>query len=257
MEIRQSHVLVTGSNRGIGLALAKELSKRGAHVHAHMRTLDSEIEKVLKSAGASSIKIWTADLSQRAGVESLLTQIKNEKIDILVNNAGLLTGGLIEEQPLDDIYSMFQVNVTALVHLTRGLLPSMIKRKRGKIVNNSSVSAIMRFPCASTYAASKAAVLAFSDCLDVELKDTGVTMLSLITPGIETRMFKDIEVKYGKNLEVPKDSISPESYAVMICDAIEKDEKRLEPTGPTKIGLKIAQHLPGLFRRGAERKFHR
>ena len=178
-------------------------------------------------------------------------------VDILINNAGQLTGGLLEEQPLDDIYSMFQVNVLAVVHLTRGLIPGMVKRGRGKIVNNASVSAVMHFPCATTYAASKAAVLALTECLQIELKGTGVSALGLITPGIQTRMFNEIEVKYGANFDVPKDSISPEEYALQVCNAIESDQEMLEPRGATGIGLAIARYAPKLFRWEASRRFRR
>lgn len=257
MKIHHSKVLITGSNRGIGLALAHELAKRNAHLHLQMRTEEPQLIDQLLKAGASSVKIWKADLNERAQIEKLILDLQTENIDILINNAGQLTGGLLENQKMDDIYSMFQVNINALVHLTSGLLPGMIHRGHGKIINHSSVSAIMHFPCASTYAASKAAVLAFTDCLNIELQGTGVSTLTLVTPGIQTRMFNEIEKKYGQNLEVPKDSISPEAYAVQICNAIESDLVVLNPSGVTGVGLAIARHLPSLFRRAAAARFHR
>jgi len=257
MKIRNTHILVTGANRGIGLALANAFAKRGAHVHAQVRTANRQLALELKSSGAASVKIWVADLGDKACVEKFLAELKNEKIDILVNNAGQLTGGLLEEQPIQEIYSMFQVNLLALVQLTQGLLPGMLSRGKGKIVNNASVSAVMHFPCASTYAASKAAVLAFSNCLQAELAGSGVDTLCLLTPGIETRMFREIEVKYGKNLDVPKDSIQPDAYAELVCAAIEKDLPILKPSGSTGIALQVAQHLPGLFRRAAGKGFRR
>lgn len=257
MKIANSKVLITGSNRGIGLALAQEMAKRQAHLHLQMRSEDPALAGQLLSLGAQSVKIWVADLSLREQVSALVEDLQSHQIDIVINNAGQLTGGLLENQKIDDIYSMFQVNVNALVHLTHGLLPGMIERGRGKIVNHSSVSAIMHFPCASTYAASKAAVLAFTDCIELEVAGTGVSTLCLVTPGIQTRMFNEIEQKYGKNLEVPKDSISPESYAVKICDAIEQDVVTLNPSGATAIGLAVARHLPKLFRKAAASRFHR
>ena len=70
-------------------------------------------------------------------------------------------------------------------------------------------------------------------------------------------MFNEIEKKYGDNLEVPKDSISPEDYAIQIADAIEDDLVTLNPSGATGIGLTVAKHLPWLFRRAASSRFHR
>lgn len=257
VKLPNSKVLITGSNRGIGLALAQEMAKRGAHLHLQMRSEVPTLTDELLKRGAASVKIWVADLAVRDQIEKWILQLQKEKIDILVNNAGQLTGGLLEKQNIDEIYSMFQVNINALVHLTHGLLPGMIERGHGKVVNHSSVSAIMHFPCASTYAASKAAVLAFSNCLQLELQGTGVSTLCLVTPGIQTRMFNEIEKKYGQNLEVPKDSISPEIYAVQICDAIEKDNVILNPSGTTGVGLSVARHLPWLFRKAVASRFHR
>ena len=257
MQIDGAQVLITGANRGIGLALAVAMARRGAHLHVQSRTQADGLSALLKNEGALSVKVWQVDLSERESVERWVDQLKDEKIDIVVNNAGQLTGGLLEEQPLDQIYSMFQVNLLALVHLTRGLIPGMVARGRGKIVNNSSVSAVMHFPCASTYAASKAAVLAFTDCLQAELSGTGVDTLCLITPGIKTRMFDEIETKYSKNFEIPQDSISPEAYAAQVCDAILADQPLLEPKGATGLGLFVARHIPALFRREAQRRFSR
>lgn len=257
MKIAGSHFLITGANRGIGRAVAFAAAHHQANIHLVMRQADEDFSLALKNSGSPQVQTWIADLSTRKGVEDLVLRLKDQPIDILFNNAGQLTGGLIEEQPLDDIYSMFQVNVNAVVHLTRALLPGMIARGRGKIVNNSSVSALMHFPCASTYAASKAAVLAFTDCLELELKNTGVTTLSLVTPGIKTRMFDDIETKYAKNFEVPTDSISPEEYAKSILSSIENDDVYLMPKGMTAIGLWVARYWPSLFKSAAGRRFTR
>jgi len=257
MEIQGTHFLITGANRGIGLAVAKMAASYSSHLYLVMRNKDETLKSELLELGASSVSIFTADFSQRDSTENLVQAISNFPIDIIFNNAGQLTGGLLEEQPLDDIYSMFQVNVIALVHLTRGVLPGMIKRGRGKIINNSSVSAFMHFPCASTYAASKASVVAFTDSLNAELNGTGVTTLCLVTPGIKTRMFDEIEGKYGKNFNMPLEFISPEEYASLIKEAILCDKIYLYPKGSTAVGLGLAVHFPSLFYRLVGRYFKR
>lgn len=257
MEISNRHVLITGASRGIGRAFAKMCAENQAHVHIVIRSTDAELVQELQGAGAKSVTVWSADLGSREGVEKLLNDLREVPVDILFNNAGMLTGGLFEEQPLDDIYKMFQVNINALVHLTHGILPGMLQRKRGKIINNSSVSAYMHFPCASTYAASKAAVVAFTDCLRMELKPTEVTTLLLITPGIKTRMFDEIDTLYSKNFDVPQDAISPNQYALMIREAILNDMPLLEPGGVTGVGLKLAKYAKPLFEMEISRRFKR
>jgi short-subunit dehydrogenase len=133
----------------------------------------------------------------------------------------------------------------------------MVKQKSGKIINHSSVSAVMHFPCASTYAASKAAVWAFTDCIEQELKGTGVSTLCLFTPGIKTRMFDEIDVLYSKNIEVPKDHISPEDYAKKILNAVKKDQSYLEPTGATGAAFTLAKHFRSVFNLGVSKAFKR
>lgn len=257
MNIQNQNFMITGANRGIGRAVALAAARKNAKLHLVIRQADASLVRDLQIAGAQSVTVWLADLSARAGVQSLLNELGEQPIDILFNNAGLLTGGLLEEQPLNEIYPMLQVNIAAVIHLTQGLLPGMLARRRGKIINNSSVSALMHFPCASTYAASKAAVMAFTNCLDLELKGTGVSTLCLITPGIKTRMFDEIETKYAKNFEIPTDSISAEDYAVTILKAIEADLTMLLPKGTTGMALSVARFLPKAFRQVVGRRFHR
>ncbi len=257
METKGSNILITGANRGIGKAVAKRLAEDGANLYLAIRKNEPALAAELKKAGAKSVEIIEADLSTRESVDELVEKIGNLKIDIIFNNAGLLTGGLLEEQPIDEILKMLQVNVNALIQLSHAVLPQMLKRKSGLIINHASVSAVMHLPCASTYAASKAAVLAFTNCLRQELKGTGVQTLVLITPGIKTRMFDKIEDLYGKNLETPKDTIPPEKYAEMIREAIVEDLEVLNPSGLTGAALQVAKYLPAVFEKAVKFKFKR
>lgn len=257
MQLENAQFLITGANRGIGLAVAEMAARSGAHLHLVMRKEVVDLKEQMLKLGARSVTIYFADLSSREGVDQLLSELGTKPIDLLFNNAGLLTGGLLEEQTLDEIYAMLQVNISSLIHLTHQLLPGMIARKKGKIINNSSVSAIMHFPCATTYAASKAAVYAFSNCLQHELKGTGVDTLCLITPGIKTRMFEDIPKKYGKNFDLPLDSISAEDYALEIKKAIEEDRALYWPSGKTSVGLFVSRFFPKVFKSVIEHYFKR
>ncbi len=257
MKIQGCHFVITGGNRGIGFAVAKMAARNGSHVYIAARSLNKVDEDLLKNLGAASVHFLKCDLSNKESVEQLVQQIERINVDILFNNAGLLTGGIIEEQLIEDIYSMFQVNLNALVHLTRAVIPGMVLRKRGKIINHASVSAFMHFPCASTYAASKAAVVAFTDCIEIELSGTGVSTLCLVTPGVKTRMFDEIETKYSKNFETPQESIFPDEYAKRIQYAIEADMRYLLPEGATLFALWVARYLNPVFRWVVQRKFWR
>lgn len=260
MEIRESHILITGANRGIGKAVAQICAEDKAHLHLLVRKADEGdgfVEELTK-AGASSVQVYQVDLEKRSEIESFLEKIKSTRIDILFNNAGQLTGGLLEEQPIDEIYQMLQVNLNALIHLTHALLPGMISRKRGKIINHSSIAGVMHLPCASTYAAAKAGVLAFTKCLEPELKGTGVSTLVLITPGIDTRMYKEIPKFYGKNIDLGlMKGMPPKKYAQMIREAILEDLTELKPTGLMGVGMLAARFIPQVFDRVVATRFKR
>ncbi len=258
MEIKDSHIMITGSNRGIGRAVAMSCAEDKAHLHLVNRTLDEELSAELTTAGAASVTNYILNLSSGSEIQKFIEANKALHLDILFNNAGQLTGGLLEEQNINDINSMLQVNVNALIHLTHGFLPGMLQRKRGKIINHSSVSAIMHFPCASTYAASKAAVYAFTQCLRAELNGTGVTTLTLITPGVETRMYADIANKYGKNMDLSfLKSMPVKQYALRIREAILEDLEQLQPSGVSGLGVKFAQFFPFAFEKLAVKSFKR
>lgn len=257
MNIKGNFFLITGANRGIGRAVALCAASRGAHLILVIRNSDQQLEKNLLDAGASSVQTIVADLASRSGVEQLLEKLSQQRVDILFNNAGVLTGGLIEEQSDDEIYQVFQVNVLSLIQLTKAIVPKMIQQKKGLIVNHSSVSALMHFPAATTYSATKAAVLAFNNCLQNELQGTHVNTLALITPGVKTRMFDEIDIKYSKNLETPKDSMPAEVYAERVCDAIESGQKYLWPTGVSAIGLFLVKYFPRVFYYVVSKKFRR
>jgi short-subunit dehydrogenase len=249
MKISGARVLVTGGNRGIGLALAEAFKSAGAEVTVGVR--DPSLVK--------GFKALELDLSSRGSIESALPNILKCEFDILVNNAGLLTGGLLEDQPLDEIYAMYQVNLVGLTHLTRAVLPGMVARGRGKIINNSSVSGVMNFPMASTYSAAKTGVIALSACLNAELSGTGVSALVMVTPGVKTRMFDEIPKKYGAKMDLAllEGAIRPEDWAAKVIEAVHDDRDVLLPSGSTRVGLLLARFTPKAFNAFVGTKFHR
>ena len=161
-----------------------------------------------------------------------------------MNNAGLMTGGLLEEQDTDEIYAMFQVNLVGLVHLTKLVLPGMLARDRGTIVNNASISGYAWFPAATTYAAAKTGVVAFSESLRRELEETGVNVLHLVTPGVDTDMLDATREVYGRHMDAAAWSdMQPEEWAARVVRAIERDDHVLGPGGRLALA-KLASRGP-------------
>jgi uncharacterized protein len=192
--------------------------------------------------GARAVRAVALDLSTRESIEGGAAALPH--VDLLVNNAGLMTGGLLEEQDVDEIYAMFQVNLIAVVHLTKLLLPAMLERGRGKVVNNASISGYAWFPAASTYAAAKTGVVAFSESLRRELKGTGVGVLHLVTPGVDTDMLDATRQVYGRHMKAAAwDDQSPEEWAAKAVRAIERDDHVLGPGGRLALA-KLASRGP-------------
>ena len=260
MEIKNRNALITGGNRGIGLALAKEFAKRQAHLHIAVRKpAEFANQEELLQLGAKSVHTYLLDVGQPSSIETFAKDFLSKSTpDIVVNNSGQLTGGLLETQSPEAIREMLNVNLIGLILLTRALLPTMLKNKRGVIVNNASVSGRMTLPCASTYAASKAGVVAFTQALQLELKDSGVNTLLMITPGVQTRMYEEIPKLYGKNFDLDFLSGIPDYvWAERVCNALEAGKHVVNPTGMNKVGLVLNQHLPSVFNWYVGKKFHR
>jgi short-subunit dehydrogenase len=237
MDLAAATCLVTGANRGIGDAIARELAKRPrTRILVGMRKPEEYTPFAAPRGGAAEIRPVKVDLSSREAIDESWAGLAGEPIDVLVNNAGLVTGGLIEEQELDDIYAMFQVNLVAVVHMTRAAVPGMVKRGRGTVVNNASISGYAAFPAATTYSAAKTGVVAFSESLRRELRGTGVHVLHLVTPGVRTEMLEATEETYGRHMDTSGwPSVSAEEWARRTVRAIESDAGVLRPGGRLEL----------------------
>ena len=259
MDLTGRTALVTGSNRGIGKAIFEMLAQEPLGLLlAGMRSPERfEEPPAMRATEVRPVKI---DLSSRGAIDDSVAGLGDlaSRVDLIVNNAGLMTGGLLEEQDLDEIYDMFQVNLMGVVHLTHAVLPGMIDRGSGKVVNNASISGYAYFPAATTYAASKAGVVAFTESLRRELRGTGVTTLHLVTPGVDTDMLDATEDVYGKHLDTSNwEKQAPEVWAAKVVGAIRDDRIVLGPGGRTAIA-KLASRGPGfLLDKISDRMFSR
>jgi uncharacterized protein len=133
----------------------------------------------------------------------------------------------------------------------------MLVRNRGKVVNNASISGYAWFPAASTYSAAKAGVVAFSESLRRELRDTGVSVLHLVTPGVDTNMLDETKDVYERHMSTTGwTQSSPEEWASKVVGAIESGDHVLEPGGRTALA-KLASRGPAFLLDTATRGFSR
>jgi short-subunit dehydrogenase len=174
---------VTGASAGIGRALARLLATHG-HALALVARDASRLEELASELGRAygvTTRAIPLDLTEPGAPEALVEALggKGAEVEILINNAGFGTFGPFVRTPLDSTTAMIQVNITALTRLTRLLLPGMVGRGRGRIMNVASTAAFQPGPLMSVYYGSKAYVLHFSEGLAEELRDTGVTVTAL------------------------------------------------------------------------------
>ena len=186
--------LVTGASAGIGRELARILAREGhdlvlvARREPELTALAAE----LKERYAADSRVITSDLSKARAAQTLVKELgPSAQIDVLVNNAGFGGHGAFYERNREEDLRQIAVNITALTDLTRLLLPGMVERRRGRILNVASTAAFQPGPFMAVYYATKAYVLSFSQALAEELSGTGVTVTTLC-PGVTETEFQRV-----------------------------------------------------------------
>jgi short-subunit dehydrogenase len=214
--------LVTGASAGIGAAIARDLATAGCTVGICARRADL-LDKVLGDcrAHAPESRSWVLDLSDPGAVDGLAAAAQEELggVDILVNNAGMPKRRHAVSLTMDEVEQVMALNYLSPIRLTLALLPAMLDRGDGRIVNVSSVAARFGPPREAAYSASKAALSAFSESLEVDLSGSGVHV-QLVNPGIiDTELFHlpDNEPSLGN---IPPER--PEDLAAAVRQQIEE-----------------------------------
>ena len=188
--------LVTGASRGIGKAIAISLAKEGAEVIINYSSSIENAQKVvseIKSFGGSASPLQ-ADISNENSVNELIKTVlgKNNKIDVLVNNAGITKDGLLMRMKTDDWQKVLDLNLSGVFYCTRAVSRQMLKQKKGRIINITSVVGLMGNPGQANYSAAKAGVVGLTQSAAKEFASRGITV-NAVAPGfISTDMTKDL-----------------------------------------------------------------
>jgi short-subunit dehydrogenase len=249
-------ILITGASDGIGKRLALDLAARGAVIIGCGRS-EERLGTVLTELQCISPRSITikCDVSSREEVRAMVRKVlaAYDAVDILINNAGIGMRKPFVETPLETIEELMRTNYLGTVYCTHEVLPSMLARGRGHIVNISSVAGHIGTLNMAGYCASKFAINGFSESLYHELKPQGIAV-SVVCPGpVKTgfnRTFAETSPKSPKHL-----IISPESVSQTVMTIIEN--KRFEMITPRSFALicGIKRLMPGLFRAISSRLF--
>ena len=194
MTTKHPLALITGASSGIGLEFARQLAAKQHDLIIVARNEPALmlLANELHTQFGITVHVHACDLENTLQVTELINQLGalKEHVDVLINNAGFGTNGAFENVPADRVMGMIQLNVLALTQLTHAVLPGMLERRHGKILNVSSVASFQPCPYFAVYGATKAFVQSLSDALALELKGTGVSVTSLCPGATGTNFHK-------------------------------------------------------------------
>jgi 3-hydroxybutyrate dehydrogenase len=221
--------LVTGGSRGIGAATASALMAKGAHVTILGRDKES-LESRVAQGGACAYAV--ADLADQSGFERTMAAIADQApIDILVNNAGSALSAPFARTTTADFSRILDINLMAPIIAIRSVLPAMVARKFGRIVNICSTAALKGYPYVSAYVASKHGLLGLTRALAIEVAKAGVTVNAVCPGFVDTDMVAEaihtIVEKTGRNADAARGElvkanpmgrlIAPQEVAETVC----------------------------------------
>ena len=225
--------LVSGAAKGIGRAIALRLAHEGADIALHYRSDKEQAESVASEirAAGRQVSLLQADLTDPAAIENMAQQVEATfgNLDILINNAGRSIRRAIENS-LDrfhDYERTMEVNYFGALRLTMGLIPGMLRKKKGHVVNISSIGVLTNAPRFSAYVASKAAMDAWTRCAASEFADRQIDFTTINMPLVKTPMISPTKLYE----QVP--TLTPEEAANLVVDAIIHKQVRIA----TRLGI--------------------
>jgi len=241
MDIQNKTAVVTGASSGIGKAISKSLSKAGAKVVLAARSVD-KLEQLKQELGGESLAV-EIDVADGESVKSAFETIseKFKSIDILVNCAGVMPLSYLKNRHLEEWLQTIEVNVKGTLRCTYEVLPAMKKQNSGHIINIASVDGKELFEGGAVYGASKAAVIALSHAMRMELSPELNIRITCIEPGtVETDLREDItddELLEDKDYGGDEPKLDPQNiadavlYALQQPDSVNVNELLIKPTG--------------------------
>jgi uncharacterized protein len=243
--------LVTGASGGIGEDLARELAARRYNLVLVARSADKleALGQELRQKHGIESTIIAMDLSTPDAAERLTRELETRQltIDVLINNAGSGDYGEFWTLEASKTAQMLHLNITTLTMLSRALLPGMVARKRGKIMNVASTAGFMPGPLMSVYYASKNFVLALSEGLSEELAGTGVTVTALCPGPVVTGFQAQAAMQDSKLLKNPSGLLSSGEVAKQGVAALERGQRVIIPGFINQVLALLPRWVPRAF----------
>ncbi|MDX8392581.1 MAG: SDR family oxidoreductase [Mariprofundaceae bacterium] len=243
MKIRDKNILLTGAAGGIGRELAHRLAERGARL-ALVDANEEALREVAK--GLKHSKVIAGDLSTAEGCQAVAdaAEVALGEVDVLINLAGLMSFRCFEDEDIDAMERIIQVNLLGAMRLTRDLLPGMLARDSGRIINVGSVFGSIAFAYFTAYSASKFGLRGFSEALRRELYDTNINVMYLAPRAVSTPLNTGRIMRMGVATKMNMDT--PERVVKRILKAIDNDSHEVYIGFPESLFVQINLRFPRL-----------
>ncbi len=240
-------VFITGASRGIGRACAAAYHGAGARIVAAARTRD-RLEALRDELGAERVLAVTLDVTSKEQRRNALEEAVSRfgPVDVLVNNAGWASFGSVEKMPADHVEQMVTLNFLSVVGMTQAVLPQMLARGEGQIVNVASVVGFQPIPRMTVYCATKAALVSFSDGLRMELAGTGVDVITIAPSSTRTDFFDAAATVDVRTVRLAKTQYTPQRVAKATVRASRRRRRTVILSVEGKTIALIHRAWPGL-----------
>jgi len=257
-DFHNQHVIITGGSSGIGRAIASLLTQRGADVSIIARRqelLDETLAELesLRENPSQRLMSYSADLTEWEQAQTAITDLTADghPPDILINAAGFAHPGYFEELPLDIFRTTMDIDYFGTVHTTKAVVPTMIERRSGHIVNISSMAGHVGVFGYTAYSAAKFAVRGFSDALRQEMKPYGIHVSVVFPPDTDTpqlhyeNQFKPLETR---RISGSVKALTADQVAQAIVRGIEQRQSYILPNFDARAAFMLCDGLGGVIR---------
>ncbi|BDG44224.1 SDR family NAD(P)-dependent oxidoreductase [Saccharococcus caldoxylosilyticus] len=259
MKLEGKHIVITGASGGIGEQIAYEAARQKAVPILLARNVEKlqAIAQQIERTYRVPCHYFRLDVSDIAAVEDVFQQLFDQlgAVDVLVNNAGFGVFRYVEDIDVEEMKAMFAVNVFGLIACTKAVYSHMKARRSGHIINIASQAGKLATPKSSVYAATKHAVLGFTDSLRMEAERYGI-FVTAVNPGpIRTNFFQiaDQSGEYVKNVE--RWMLAPEKVAKRVVSVMMTPTREVNMPRWMNAGSQLHRLFPSLFEKVAKRAF--
>ena len=255
-------IIITGASSGIGAATARVFADRGYRVTLAARRLErlEALAQEIKSAGGEALSVAT-DVTQLNDIRNLVQTTLNEfgQIDVLFNNAGFGRLDWLENlDPVKDIEAQFRVNLLGVILTAQAVVPHMIERRAGHIINMGSIAGLVATPTYTVYSASKFAVRGFTEALRREVGIYGVHVSGIYPGGVATEFNQHTGARRKTGATTPSSLLlSPEDVAQEVWKLVKRPRRTAVVPWVMNLAVWLNALLPGLVDGMIERRFTR